>query len=404
MSPVTSAPPPSKRRLPREVWALGFVSLFMDVSSELVHAVLPLFLTTALGASMMTIGVLEGVAEATASITKLFSGALSDRWRRRKVLVTLGYGLSALTKPVFPLAGSVLAVLGARFVDRVGKGIRGAPRDALLTDITPVDQRGAAFGLRQALDSVGAFVGPVLAVVLLAAWAQDLRAVLWFAVIPAALSVAVLVLGVREPEALATTRRGVDLGRAALQQLPARYWRVVALAVAFTLARFSEAFLLLRAQHVGLSIGWVPLVMIVMNLTYAASAYPAGVLADRWGTRGLLLGGLVVLIGADVVLALASSAPLVLVGAGLWGLHLGLSQGLLAKLVADTAPSHLRATAFGVFHVSSGLGLLGASLLAGALWEHFGPAVTFLAGAGFALVAALGLLLPGRRLRRRLEA
>ena len=393
MHPPTPAPRSSKRRLPREVWALGFVSLFMDVSSELVHAVLPLFLTTVLGASMMTIGVLEGVAEATASITKLFSGALSDRWRRRKWLVTLGYGLSALTKPVFPLAGSVLAVFGARFVDRIGKGIRGAPRDALLADITPVDQRGAAFGLRQALDSVGAFVGPVLAVVLLAAWAQDLRAVLWFAVIPAVLAVVVLVLAVREPEVLATTPRGVGLGRAAMRQLSARYWEVVALAVVFTLARFSEAFLLLRAQHAGLSIGWIPLVMIVLNVVYAASAYPAGVLADRWGTRGLLLGGLLMLIGADVVLAVAPAAWMVLVGAGLWGLHLGLSQGLLAKLVADTAPAHLRATAFGVFHLSTGMALLGASLLAGALWEHFGPAATFLAGAGFALVAALGLLI-----------
>lgn len=397
---MPSAPPRSESRalgLPRGVWALGFVSLFMDVSSELVHAVLPVFLTTTLGASMVTLGLLEGVAESTASITKLFSGVLSDRLRKRKLLVTIGYGLSALTKPVFPLAESVLAVFGARFADRIGKGIRGAPRDALLADITPAPRRGAAYGLRQALDSVGAFLGPVLAIVLLALLANDLRAVLWFAVIPAGLCVLVLVMGVREPEATTEQRRSIPLGRAVLAQMPTRFWAVVVLAAVFTLARFSEAFLIVRAQDLGLSLGWIPLVMIVMNVIYAGAAYPVGVLSDRIGVRGLLLTGMLVLILADLLLAMAPTAWVVLAGAGLWGLHLGLTQGVLAKLVADTSPPALRATAFGVFHLVSGVALLGASVLAGSLWEEFGAARTFVTGAVLAGVAALGLAIALRR-------
>ncbi len=381
-------------RLPREIWVLGFVSLLMDSSSELVHSLLPMFMGTVLGASMLTIGMIEGVAEATASITKVFSGALSDYFRKRKPLVVLGYGLGALTKPVFPLATSIGWVFGARFVDRIGKGIRGAPRDALVTEIVRPEQRGAAFGLRQALDSVGAFIGPLLAVLFMALFADDIGAVLWIAVIPAFLAVLLLFTGVHEPDPAPDAAGGKrHLTFADAKLLSTRYWFVVALGAVFTLARFSEAFLVLRAQDVGLGMGYVPAIMIVMNLVYSALAYPAGIASDRFSPRILLVIGLVVLIAADLMLAMAVSPLAAYFGAGFWGLHMALTQGLLSKLVADTAPSDLRGTAFGVFNLVAGVMLLIASATAGALWNSFGASATFGAGALFASVAAIGLLL-----------
>jgi len=385
-------------RLPGGVWALGFTSLLMDASSELVHSLLPVFLTTALGASMTTVGALEGTAAATAAVTKVFSGALSDRLRRRKRLVVLGYALGAATKPVFPLAPSVSWVFGARFVDRVGKGIRGAPRDALVADLTPSTAHGAAYGLRQSLDTVGAVVGPLLAMVLMALLADDIRAVLWGAVVPGMLSVLLLVVGVSEPErtgppgASATHSPG-DLGR-----LPARYWMVVALGGVLALARFSEAFLVLRAGNLGLAAGRIPLVLVAMNVVYACAAYPAGVAADRVSRRALLGLGLGALVAADLVLAASTSLGAVFAGVALWGIHMGLTEGLLATLVAATAPPELRGTAFGVFNLATGVALLPASVVAGVLWSRFGPAATFLAGASFTFVALAGLvaLPPGR--------
>jgi MFS family permease len=385
------------RGLPGEIWALGLGSLFMDVSSELIHSLLPLFLTGALGAAVTTVGAIEGVAEATGSITKVFSGALSDLLRRRKPVLLFGYALSACTKPVFPLASSVGTIFAARFMDRVGKGIRGAPRDALVAEIAPGRLRGAAYGLRQALDSLGAVLGPLVAVVAMA-WLHDrIRAVMWIAVLPAFVAVALLALFVHEPvreqdgQASRPALRLRDFGR-----LPARYWGVVALGSVFTLARFSEAFLVLRAQSVHLSAGHVPLVIIAMNASYASLAYPSGTASDRMGSRALLLAGLVLLVAADLVLAAASSPWPVLAGAALWGVHMALTQGLLAKLVADTALSELRATAFGVFNLASGIALLLASVIAGALWSAIGPAATFLAGGAFAVLAALGLVVMRR--------
>lgn len=365
----------------------------MDVSSELIHSLLPVFLVTTLGASMVTVGLLEGVAEATAAITKVFSGALSDHFGKRKPLMVLGYALGAFTKPIFPLATSVAWVFTGRFVDRVGKGIRGAPRDALVADITEPALRGAAYGLRQALDSVGAFLGPLLAVVCMFLFQDDIRKVLWVGALPAFLAVGLLALFVREPE-----RGGADrparapLTLAAAGRLPRRFWLVVGLGAVFTLARFSEAFLVLRARDVGLGLGYVPVVMIVMNLLYAGAAYPAGAAADRMSPRTLLLLGLALLIAADVALAVAVAPPLVLLGAALWGLHMAFTQGLLSKLVADSVPADLRGTGFGIFNLVSGGALLLASLIAGGLWSARGAPATFLAGAGFAVVAAVGLL------------
>lgn len=380
------------RRMPAGIWALGFVSLLMDISSELIHSLLPVFMVATLGASMLVVGLLEGVAEATALIVKVFSGVLSDYWGKRKPLAVLGYGLGALSKPLFALAASAGWVLGARLLDRVGKGIRGAPRDALVADIAPPELRGAAFGLRQALDTVGAFLGPLLAMALMLLWANDIRAVFWVAVIPAFLCVVLLVFGVREPEHAEPQKRKNPISRANLQRLAPAYWWVVGLGAVLTLARFSEAFLVLRASQGGLGLAWTPLVLIAMNLIYAAGAYPLGKLADRLAHSRLLAWGLLLLIAADLLLALGNQGVLLWGGILLWGLHMAMTQGLLATMVADTAPPDLRGTAYGFFNLLSGVAMLLASVLAGWLWDQWGAAFTFGAGALLSLLA-LGLLL-----------
>lgn len=381
------------RKLPKGIWVLGFVSMFMDISSELVHSLLPVFMVTVLGASMLAIGIVEGLAEGMAAITKVFSGALSDYFRKRKFLTVFGYALSALSKPMFPLATTIGWVFSARFIDRIGKGIRGAPRDALVADIAPVELRGAAYGLRQSLDSVGAFIGPLLAVLLMLWFANDIKAVLWVAVLPAFLAVLLLMVAVREPEpkpVIATSSSRLTLADYKLLSSP--YWRVVAFGVVFTLARFSEAFLLLRAQDAGLVIAYVPVVLMVMNIIYALFAYPVGAVSDKFSARTLLLLGLGFLMIADIFLALATSLWLVFAGAALWGLHMAFSQGLLAKLIADNSPQELRASAFGIFHLLSGLTLFLASAIAGLLWSSLGAPATFIAGAVFTLLAIIGLL------------
>ena len=388
---MSSPPSTVLRQLPPSIWALGFVSLLMDISSEMVHSLLPLFMVGALGASALVVGVVEGLAEATALIVKVFSGVLSDWLGRRKGLALLGYGLGALTKPVFALASGMGWVLGARLVDRVGKGIRGAPRDALVADIAPPEMRGAAFGLRQSLDTVGAFLGPLLAAGLMLLWANDFRRVFWVAVIPGALAVLLLWVAVREPEQPASARRVNPIQRENLRRLGAAYWWVVVLGAVFTLARFSEAFLVLRAEQSGMPLAWVPLVMVAMNLVYAATAYPFGRLSDRVGHHRLLAVGLVVLIAADLVLASSSHWAVVLAGVALWGVHMGMTQGLLAAMVAHTAPADLRGTAFGTFNLVSGVAMLLASVVAGALWDALGAGATFLAGAAFSALALLAM-------------
>jgi MFS family permease len=389
----------SIRDIPASVWILGFVSMLMDISSEMIHALLPIYLVTVLGASMVTVGVIEGIAEATASITKIFSGALSDRLGKRKWLAAAGYGLAAFTKPVFPLAPTIGWLVAARFVDRIGKGIRGAPRDALVADLSPAELRGASFGLRQSLDTIGAFLGPLLAIALMWWTADNFTTVFWFAVIPGFLALALIVLAVHEPDrppALRAVRNPVSL--AEIKNLGAAYWWVVAVASVFTLARFSEAFLVLRAQNVGLPIMLAPAVLVAMNVVYALAAYPAGVISDRIGRTAVLACGIVLLIVADLALAWLPSIGGIALGVVLWGLHMGLTQGLLAALVADTAPAELRGTAFGFFNLVGGLAMLAASVIAGLLWDITGPRGTFLAGAGFALIALAGLLVVYRRI------
>ena len=379
------------RQIPAGVWVLGFVSMLMDISSEMIHSLLPLFMVTTLGASALAVGLIEGLAESTALIVKVFSGALSDYLGKRKGLAVFGYALGGLTKPLFALAPSIGIVLTARLLDRVGKGMRGAPRDALVADIAPPHLRGAAFGLRQSLDTVGAFLGPLLAVGLMLLWANDFRAVFWVAVIPGVLAVALLVLGLRESEPHRTKKRSNPIRRENLKRLGRPYWGVVGVGAVFTLARFSEAFLVLRAQQGGIPIALVPLVMVAMNLVYALSAYPFGRLSDRMSHTRLLALGLVVLIAADLVLASNDHWSVVLAGVALWGVHMGITQGLLAAMVADTAPADLRGTAYGFFNLVSGMAMLVASVLSGLLWDRLGASVTFYAGAGFCVLALAGL-------------
>jgi len=380
--------------IPRGVWMLGFVSLFMDVSSELIHSLLPVFMVSSLGATALMVGVVEGVAEATALIAKVFSGTISDWLGKRKGLTVLGYGLGALSKPLFALALTVHWVFVARFMDRIGKGIRGAPRDALIADLTPPEIRGAAYGLRQSLDTVGAFLGPLLAVALMLAWAGDFRTVFWFAVIPAVLSVLILIFGVHEPgDGRVHPRPASPVDWRSLGEFGGAYWWVVVAGGVFTLARFSEAFLILRAQQLGLADTYAPLVLVIMNVVYALSAYPSGRLADRMSHTKLLAAGLAVLVLSDFVLAQAQGLASVVVGVALWGLHLGMTQGLLATMVAGAAPAHLRGTAFGFFSLVSGVAMLIASVLAGLLWDELGAATTFYAGAAFSVLALAILML-----------
>lgn len=371
----------SKTRLPTGIWILGFVSLLMDVSSEIIHSLLPIYLVSVLGASALLVGLIEGAAEATAQIVKVFSGALSDYLGKRKGLAVLGYGLGALTKPVFALAPGIGWILAARITDRVGKGIRGAPRDALVADLVPSTLRGAAYGLRQSLDTVGAFLGPLLAIGLMLLWDNDYKAVFWVAVIPAFLGVGLLMVGIREPETPVTERRTNPISRESLSLLGRAYWMVVVVGALFTLARFSEAFLLLRAEDGGLEVAWLPLVLVVMNIAYALSAYPFGKLSDQMSHRRLLIMGLLVLIVADLVLAMGNHWVWTLVGVLIWGVHMGMTQGLLATMIADTAPKVLRGTAFGFFNLVSGISLFLASALAGLLWTWGGPALPFFVGA-----------------------
>ncbi len=364
--------------------------MFMDVSSEMIHALLPLFLTASLGASVALVGLIDGVAESTASISKIFSGYISDRFGRRKPLIVLGYGLGALSKPLFALAAAPSLVFGARFADRIGKGLRGAPRDALIADVTPPEIRGRAYGLRQALDTVGAFIGPLAAIGLMALFANDFRAVFWVAAIPAAIAVALVVVGVEEKSAARDDRsKGAPIAMRDLRRLDRAFWRVVAVGVAMTLARFSEAFLVLKANAAGLPLAFAPAVLVVMNVVYSVGAYPAGVLADRIAPTKVLLLGLLALIAADLFLGFAPGVQGVFIGIALWGAHMALTQGVFAKLIADRAPADLRGSAFGLFNLATGVAMLAASVIAGVLWDRLGPTATFIAGAVFALSAGL---------------
>lgn len=380
-------------KLPRSIWALGFVSLFMDVSSEIIHGLLPVFLVSVLGASMMSIGLLEGLAEATVLILKVISGPLSDWLQRRKPLVLIGYSMGVLSKPLFALAPTIAVVYGARLFDRMGKGIRGAPRDALVADLAPKELRGRAFGLRQSLDTVGAFLGPLLAIALMYLFNNNYRIVFGLATIPGLICLGILVFGVKEKEKNKEDSVNQRIHLNDLKKFSIPFWFVVGVGVLFQLARFSEAFLILRVKDFGLDLSLVPLVLIVMNIVYSLSAYPFGFMSDFVQREWFLIGGLIVLCLSDFILGMATSLPISFLGIVLWGLHLGLTQGVLTTLVADTCDSGLRGTGYGIFNLFSAVTLLFASILAGYLWDHLGAEYTFVVGGGFSLASLILLLI-----------
>ncbi|HDV5710916.1 TPA: MFS transporter [Legionella pneumophila] len=382
--------------MPSGILALGFVSMLTDLSSELIFSLLPVFLVSVLGTNALVIGLIEGFAESIALLIRIFSGMYSDYLGKRKTLAIFGYSFSALSKPLFALATNIGMVFLARFLDRIGKGMRGSPRDALIADIAPDNQYGAAYGLRQSLDTVGAIIGPLLALVLMIIWNNNFQAVFWVAVIPGVLSVLVLILFVQEPVKPDSAKPINPIQPKEIKKLSHTYWYVVIIGAIFTLARFSEAFLLLRAYQVGSPITWVPLILVVMYLMYSVSAYPFGKLADTINHGKLLIIGLFILITADLILAFSHSLLFIYIGSCLWGLHMGATQGLLAAMVAGTAPDDLRGTAFGFFNFICGIATLIASLLAGLLWDSFGSVFTFSIGALFCVVCLLGICLMPR--------
>lgn len=380
------------RQIPQGIWVLGFVSLLMDVSSEMIHSLLPLFMVSSLGMGALSVGILEGIAESTALIIKVFSGSLSDYLGKRKSLAVAGYTLGAISKPLFALATGAGLIFSARILDRIGKGIRGAPRDALVADITPPHLRGAAFGLRQSLDTVGAFTGPLLAMLLMFAFANNFRVIFWLAFLPALAAVLLLLFGLREPAPQHTGPRINPLQKQHIKRLGRHFWWVSGLGALFCLARFSEAFLVLRAGQSGMNYALVPLVMVAMNVVYALCAYPFGQLSDRVSQTGLLAAGLGVLLAADLLLASSSHWAVLLPGVALWGIHMGMTQGLLATLVANVAPADLRGTAFGIFNLISGVSMLLASVMAGFIWQTLGADYTFYGGAACCLLCLLYLM------------
>ena len=377
-------------KIPKTVWALGFVSLFMDFSSELVHSLLPIFLVGSLGVSMVGVGIIEGIAEATAHIVKIFSGAISDYLSKRKILILLGYGLASLSKPFFPLAQNMETVFIARFTDRIGKGIRGAPRDALVADVAPIEIRGTCFGLRQSMDTMGAILGPIAAILLMLVFSNDVRLVLWFAVIPAIIAMLVIIFKVKEPVKEKKEHEfKPPINFSIIKNFSKQFWFVVILGAMFMLARFSEAFLVLKASEVGFEAAWVPLVMVVMALTYTIFAYPIGKLSDKVKREYMLIVGLIILILADFTLANAKSYIAVLIGTAIWGIHMGFTQGVLATLIADYSPKEYNGTAFGIFNFVSGISMLIASIIAGVVWQEFGSYMTFYVGGVFALASLI---------------
>ena len=383
---MKNSPPGRRHELPRNVWILGFVSLLMDLSSEIYHALLPAFVTIFLGLPATALGAIDGIAEATANFTKLVSGRLSDKSQKRKPLILAGYGLAALAKPLFPLASSATAVMAARFIDRIGKGVRGSPRDAMIADESPPEIRGRAFGLRQSLDTIGALLAPLAAIALMWAFAGDIQAVFWVAIIPAVASVILAWVALREPE------KHVDVAKPApvlggFRDLGPGTKRLLAVGFLFALARFSEAFLILKGIEIGLSESWSPLTLVLFNVAFGVFAYPAGVLSDRMSPKSILGAGLAVLIAGNLVLAISSTMVGLALGTILWGAHMAMTQGIFARMVADSAPADKRATAFGAFWFVSGIGTLLASLAAGMLWDRSGSEMTFFAGAGVAAVA-----------------
>ncbi|MFZ5862617.1 MAG: MFS transporter [Nitrospirota bacterium] len=374
--------------LPRTVVMLGVVSLLTDASSEMIYPLLPLFLATTLGAGAAFIGLIEGVAESTASLLKFASGWWSDRLGKRKALVVAGYTVSACARPLVALAGAGWHVLAIRFTDRVGKGLRSAPRDALLAASTPPGSWGNAFGFHRAMDHTGAIIGPLIAMALLAWGLTDLRVLFALAAIPGLLAVAVLVFAVRDDTTVARSVPAAQPIRLSLAPFSPRFKTVLAVITLFTLGNSSDAFLLLKAHAVGINAAWIPLLWILLHITKAASSTPAGALSDRIGRPRLILAGWMTYAAVYAGFGVADSAWQVWVLFAVYGLFFGLTEGVEKAYVADLAPAEHRGTAYGLYHAAVGMAALPASLLMGLVWEHVSPVAAFGLGAGLALLAS----------------
>lgn len=397
---TAQASPGTADKLDRNVWAAGLVSLLTDISSEMIVPVLPLFLTGVLGASAQVVGLIEGVAEFTASLVKSVSGWLSDRAGRRKPLMVLGYGVSNVVKPFLGLTGSWGQVLAIRFADRFSKGVRGAPRDALIADSTPTHLRGRAFGLHRGLDTVGAAIGPLTAALVLNLYAGNLRAVFWWTAVPGVLAVLLLVGFVRDtgrraagaaPTAPSPVMRGWSLS---LQPLVPRLRWFVVVSTVFAIGNSADAFLVLRAQGLGLSVALVPIAYFLFNASYAVLSYPAGALSDKIGRRPVLLGGFIAFALIYAGFGAARHSWQVWILFLFYGIYYAGTEGIQKAYMTDHVGAEQRGTAVGILNAWTGLAALPASLIAGVMWDRFGQPATFYVSAAIAVLATLLLAMP----------
>jgi len=377
LGPMSGSSSHALSRLSPNIALLGLVSLLTATSSAMVYGLLPVFLVKVLGASIGIVGVMEGLAEASNSAMRLLSGITSDWIGRRKPVVAFGYLLSAANKLVFPMAESVSIVFVARLVDRFGKGVRDAPRDALISDLTPSHIRGSGFGLRTALYTMGFVLGPLAAIGLMVASGDNFRLVFAIAVAPAFAAVGILLFAIGEDPAQSSREARFRIRLSHLSRLPAAFWWSISVASLLSLARYSPAFLVLKASDVGIDPAFVPLILVFTHTVFSAAAYPFGALADRVDHRLQLALAVAVLLAADLVLAAGGTMVTAFLGASLWGLQMGVSEGLLSASVANAAPDDLRGTAFGIYQLAFGLAAFGASGTAGALWSIGGPPLAF---------------------------
>ncbi|OYV74113.1 MAG: MFS transporter [Gemmatimonadetes bacterium 21-71-4] len=389
--------PESPHRLGRNVVALGLVSFFTDVSSEMIYPLLPLFLTMTLGASAAFVGAIEGTAESISALLKLASGWWSDRVGARKPFVLVGYVIASVTRPLIAIAQSATQVLAIRVGDRVGKGLRNSPRDALIADSVDPSIRGRAYGFQRAWDNAGAMVGPLVAFGLLQWEGLTMRHVFWLALVPGAIAVAVVIWGVREvPKRVASSGAPLDLS----QPMGGRFWAFMAVIFVFTLGNSTDAFLLLRARQLGVPISLMPIIWALLNGVKTVTNTPGGALSDRIGRKPTLVIGWLFYAAVYLAFAHASRQWHAWALFAVYGLYFGFSEGAERALVSDVVPAERRGTAFGWFNLAVGLGALPASLIFGEIWDHVGPGAAFTLGASLALAAAVGIVLVAPATRR----
>ena len=384
----------SRPKLPASVWLLGWVSFFTDLASEAIYPLLPLFLTRVLGAGAMSLGVIEGVAEAANSALKIVSGRLSDRWNVRKPIVLGGYALSSFVRPLMALATSWVHVLALRFTDRLGKGIRGAPRDALLAHVAEPAQRGRVYGVQRAMDHAGAVAGPLAASAFLFYRPEDYRTLFALTIIPGLIVIALLTR-LEEQRGSADGAAAPDVSR--WRDLPPRLWALLGIFTVFTLGNASDAFLLLRLSEIGIAAVWIPILWSALHVVKSVSSALGGARSDKVGRRRMIIGGWVLYAAVYFAFAFVESTPAIVAVFLAYGLYFGMTEGAERALIADLSPAGLRGTAFGLYNAALGVGALFASILFGLVWTRASPGAAFMMGGGLAISAAAMLALLPRR-------